>query len=147
MDSSSKTLKQDQETVKKLVKVLKADGWEFASHSYGHRHMAEYPTERFKKDCDKWQSEVESLIGKTDIYIYPYGEEIEYSGEKYQYLKKLGFRYFCGVYSKPWIKVNDSYIRMTRRNLDGFTMHFYPERVQDLFDVDYVFDKERPKFK
>lgn len=146
-DPNSPTYEQDKKTVKKLAKALKEDGWEFASHSYTHRHMPEISWERFKKDCDNWKKEVASLVGETDIYIYPYGEEIEYTGKKYEYLKEQGFNYFCGVYAKPWMQVGKDYIRMTRRNLDGFTMHFYPDRVKDLYDLNYVYDEERPEFK
>lgn len=146
-DLESPTYEADRKMVKKLAKALKENGWEFASHSYTHRHMPDISWERFKKDCDNWKKEVESLVGETDIYIYPYGEEIEYKGNKYEYLKQLGFNYFCGVYAKPWMEIGNDYVRMTRRNLDGFTMHFYPDRVKDLYDLNYVFDEERPEFK
>lgn len=146
-DSSSKTYEEDKKQVKKVAEALKKKGWEFASHSYGHPHMKDYPLDKFKRDSSKWKEQVESLVGKTDIYIYPFGEEIDYKGEKYDYLNSLGFQYFCGVYAKPWIQVTEDYVRMTRRNLDGFTMHFYPERLTDLFDVGTVMDKERPEFK
>lgn len=146
-DKNSKTYEADKKEVKKAAKELKKKGWEFASHSYGHPHMGTYPVDRFKRDGGRWKEEVEELVGKTDIYIYPFGEEIEYNGTKYQYLKSLGFNYFCGVYAKPWIEVTDDYVRMTRRNLDGFTMHFYPDRLKDLFEPQQVFDKERPDFK
>ena len=143
----SETYEEDVKAVKRIAKALKKAGWEFASHSYGHRHMKEISYSKLKNDTDKWEKEVGSLVGKTDIYIYPYGEEIDYSGEKLSYLMKKGFRYYCGVYAKPWIRVEKDYVRMTRRNLDGFTMHFYPDRVADLYDLDYVFDKSRPEFK
>lgn len=145
--TESETYEEDKETVKKLAKLLKEDGWIFASHSYGHPHLKEYPLEKFKRDADKWKNQVESLVGNTDIFIYPYGEEIDYNGEKYSYLKEMGFSYFCGVYARPWMEITDDYVRMTRRNLDGFTMHFYPDRVKDLFDLEEVYDQQRPEFK
>ena len=36
---------------------------------------------------------------------------------------------------------------MTRRNLDGYTMNFYPERLTDLFNVETTMDDARPEFK
>lgn len=133
--------------VKKLAKALKVEGWEFASHGYGHRHSKEISADTLKKDTDRWEKEIGSLIGGTDVYVYPYGEEIEYKGDKLDYLMKKGFRYYCGVYAYPWIEINKNYVRMTRRNLDGFTMHFYPDRIKDLFDLDYVYDQSRQEFK
>lgn len=151
-DPSSPTYEQDKKTVKNIVKVMKERGWEFASHSYGHRDMGKATIQFTQKDSDRWMEEVGSLIGPTDIYIFPFGIDIEttmghYSSDKFAYLKKLGFDYFCGVYKSPWIQVKDDYVRMTRRPLDGQAMLQFPERLKDLFDVSKVVDKSRPALK
>lgn len=151
-DPTSPTYKQDQETVKKIVKVMKEWGWEFASHSYGHRDMGKATYSFTKKDTDRWMKEVGSLIGPTDIYIFPFGIDIEttmghYESDKFKYIKSLGFDYFCGVYKDPWIQVKEDYVRMTRRPLDGQAMLQFPERLKDLFDLSKVVDKSRPKLK
>lgn len=151
-DTTSETYEEDVKAATYVADVLKEKGWEFASHSYGHGHMGQRSFEYVKSDSDRWKKEVESIIGFTDILIFPYGEDVQegignYDNDKYDYLASLGFKYYCGVYARPWIQVKDNYVRMTRRNLDGFTMYFYPERLTDLFDVDYVYDKERPEFR
>lgn len=151
-DSTSPTYEQDKETVKKIAEVMKQQGWEFASHSYGHRDMGKATTSFTKKDTDRWLNEVGSLIGPTDLYIFPFGIDIEtsmghYSSDKFKYLKKVGFDYFCGVYKDPWIQVKDDYVRMTRRPLDGQAMLQFPERLLDLFDVSKIVDKSRPALK
>ena len=38
----------------------------------------------------------------------------------------------------------DDYVRMTRRPLDGQAMLEFPERLEDLFDLDKVIDPARP---
>ncbi len=151
-DPDSSTYKQDKETVKKIAEVMKQWGWEFASHSYGHRDMGKATYSFTKKDTDRWLNEVGSLVGPTDIYIFPFGIDIEttmghYSSDKFKYLKQSGFDYFCGVYKDPWIQVKDDYVRMTRRPLDGQAMLQFPERLMDLFDVNAVVDKTRPALK
>jgi len=151
-DTTSPTYEQDKETVKQVVKVLKDWGWEFASHSFGHRNMQTYGYNFLVHDTDRWMEEVGSLIGPTDIYVYPYGIDIEtsmgtYSSKKYKYLKKLGFNYFCGVFKDPWIQIKDDYIRMTRRPLDGQAMLQFPERLTDLFDLSAIIDESRPALK
>jgi peptidoglycan/xylan/chitin deacetylase (PgdA/CDA1 family) len=148
----SPTYEQDKTAVKNVVKVLKEYGWEFASHSYGHRDMQKYSFKFLKKDTDRWLKEVGSLIGPTDIYVFPYGIDIEtsmknYSSNKYQYLKKSGFDYYCGVYKEPWIQINHDYVRMTRRPLDGQAMLQFPERLADLFNLKTIVDPSRPKLK
>lgn len=148
-DKTSPTYEQDKETVKEVAKVLKEWGWEFASHSWGHRNMGTSSYNFIVKDTTRWLEEVGSLIGPTDILIYPYGIEIEntignYKSDKYEYLKSVGFNYYCGVYKAPWIHVKDDYVRMTRRPLDGQAMLEFPERLEDLFDLSTIIDKSRP---
>ncbi len=151
-DASSPTYEADKETVKKIVKVMKDKGWEFASHSYGHRDMGKATYKFTVKDTDRWEKEVGSLIGPTDIYIFPYGIDIEttmghYSSDKFEYLKKSGFDYFCGVFKAPWIQVQKDYVRMTRRPVDGQAMLEFPERLKDLFDLNTIIDAARPEWE
>lgn len=151
-DKDSETYEEDIKQATEVANRLKELGWEFASHSYGHGHMGKESASYVKNDSVRWDSEVASIIGKTDIYLYPYGEDIvegigAYSGEKYETLYDLGFRYYCGVYAYPWIQIKDAYVRMTRRNLDGYTMNFHKARLEDLFDVDSTIDSARPEFK
>jgi hypothetical protein len=151
-DKESPTYEQDKETVKNVAKVLKEWGWEFASHSYGHRDMGKATYNFTVKDTDRWMEEVGSLIGPTDIYLFPYGIDIEttidhYKSDKYEYLKSVGFNYYCGVFKDPWIQVKTDYVRMTRRPLDGQAMLQFPERLQDLFDLSKIIDTTRPELK
>lgn len=151
-DSASPTYEEDKAMVKKIVKVMKEKGWEFASHSYGHRDMGKATYNFTVKDTDRWEKEVGSIIGPTDIYIFPYGIDIEttlghYNSDKFEYLKKSGFDYFCGVFKSPWIQVQKDYVRMTRRPLDGQALLEFPERLKDLFDLSKVIDPARPKWE
>lgn len=148
----SDTYEQDKADAKAVADRLKEIGWEFASHSYGHGHMGKESADYVKRDSERWAKEVASIIGETDIYLYPYGEDIiegvgKYTGAKYDTLYSEGFRYFCGVYAYPWLQIHPEYVRMSRRNLDGYTMHFYPERLKDLFDVATTIDVARPVFQ
>ncbi len=151
-DETSPTYKADVDTAKNVAKVMKEKGWEFASHSYGHRDMGKATYNFTTKDTDRWMKEVGSIIGPTDLYIFPFGIDIEttmghYESDKFKYLKKLGFDYFCGVYKDPWIQVQKDYVRMTRRPLDGQAMLQFPERLKDLFDLSKVIDPARPALK
>ena len=76
--SESPDYEREREQAAKVAQCLRDDGWELASHSWGHLWMGvsgnpEKPykisDERFYTDTDKWENEVESLIGPTDIYI------------------------------------------------------------------------------
>lgn len=151
----SPTLNEDIEAAKKVAEGLKNNGWEFASHSWGHIHMAQTSWEKFKEDTDKWEKYVEPIIGETDIMIYPFGEDVgdwhPYSKDnrKYEYLKEAGFRFFCNVDgSQYWVQLNGDHVRQGRRNIDGQRMWQEIETgknwLGDLFDVKKIFDKARP---
>lgn len=152
--ADSTTLEEDTKKAKEVADRLKEMGWEFASHGWGHRYMGQIPYTNFKWDIDMWESEVKPILGETDIYIYPYGNDIgnwkPYKGERYDYLKSKGFVYFCNVDgSGPyWVQITEEYVRQGRLNLDGMRMYEAisggKNRVEPFFDVEQVFDKSRP---
>ena len=166
--ADSPTYEADREQAAKVAQCLRDNGWELASHSWGHLQLgvAKNPEdgfaiseERFKTDTDKWEAEVESLIGPTDILLYPYGNDIadwrpyKDDNPRFKYLESKGFRYFCNVdASTPyWMQMGTSYFRMARRNLDGYRLYEdlvqtdpAKKRLTDLFDAAEIFDPARP---
>lgn len=139
----------DIEPAKKVVAAMKEKGWDFASHSWGHLPHGSISADRLRTDAGKWNDQVKPILGEVDIFVYPYGEDIagveDYSGEKYQILKDFGFKYFCNVDSnKYWVQIRDGYVRQGRRNLDGYRMYYNPERLEDLFSTQEVWDEGRP---
>lgn len=148
-DETSPTYENDKETAIEVAKVLKEEGWEFASHTWGHKNMTTISVDTLKRDTERWLKEVEPLIGPTDILVFPFGNDIEntvgkYSNEKYQYLKKKGFNVFVGVYKEPWMQIHKDYVRMNRRPLDGQALLQFPDRLKDLFDAKDIIDPQRP---
>lgn len=148
-DPNSPTYEKDREAVKKVVDVLKADGWEFGCHSWGHKDMQVESTALLKRDTNRWLKEVGPLVGPTDVYVFPFGNDIEttmglYKSDKYQFLKKSGFNVFLGVFKQPWMHIKNDYVRMTRRPIDGQAMLEFPDRLSDLFDAKDIVDPERP---
>ena len=141
---------QQQEEVRKVAQCLRDKGWEIASHSWGHINFTDASAESVATDTQKWEDQVESLVGDTDIFIYPHGADIagvdKYSGAKYDTLYNAGFRFFCNVDgSTPhWVQIWNKYVRQGRRNLDGYRMWYNPDLLDDLFDVDEIFDPARP---
>ncbi len=142
----------DREMAAKVAQALKDHGWELASHSWGHRNLGQISMEHFKTDSDKWERNVESLIGPTDIILFPFGSDIgswtpyAVDNPRFAYLKSLGFRYYCNVDASKtaWVQLGSDYLRQGRRNLDGYRMYYYPDGLKDLFNVPDVFDPARP---
>ena len=147
---------EDRETVKKLFQALVDDGYELASHSWGHINFTKRELADLQRDTDRWERNVESLMpGNCDIILYPFGADIgdwhPYSTEndKFNMLKAAGFDYFCNVDSNPvWVQYTEDAVRQGRRNLDGYRlwMDYSGEdnRLSDILDVSTVFDTRRP---
>ncbi|MCI6886002.1 MAG: polysaccharide deacetylase [Lachnospiraceae bacterium] len=156
--ADSPTYEADRQEAARVAQCLKDNGWELASHSWGHLNLGSIEMERFTADTDKWETEVDSLIGPTDIILYPFGADVgdwhpyTMENERFRYLYNVGFRYFCNVdSSRHWVQIGDDYMRQGRRNLDGYRMWKditaedpSKRRLDDLFRAEDVFDQARP---
>lgn len=143
--------KQEVKNAKKVAAAMKAEGWEFASHTWGHKNVASTSLKDLKRDTKKWKKYVAPVLGKTDMIIFAFGADIGswegYSSDnaKYEFYKSQGYRYFCNVDSSQYfVQITDDYFRQGRRNLDGYRMYYNPEMLSDLFDVSEVWDSSRP---
>ena len=155
-NTANPNIEADRETVKTLMKALVDDGYELASHSWGHINFTNRSLADLTRDTDRWERNVETLMPEPcDIILYPFGADIgdwhPYSGdnEKFQMLENAGFRYFCNVDStQAWTQISENFMRQGRRNLDGYRLwkDYCGEdsRLSDLMDVKTVFDTRRP---
>ena len=139
---------------KKVADAIKADGWEFASHTWGHIRIGDASLERIQTDTEKWRTYVEPLVGPTDTIIFAHGQDLsdwhDYSGEneKFNYLKSQGYNFYCNVDSSQYfLQIRDNYVRQGRRNLDGYRLwndvHGEKNRTSDLFDASQILDPRR----
>ena len=143
------SLAKEREGAKKVADAMKAEGWLFASHTWGHQNVGQIGLETLQTDTRKFKDNVDPLIGGTDIIIFAFGTDLcgpeNYHGDKFEYLKGAGYNYFCNVdSSKYYVQIRERYFRQGRRNLDGYRMYYHPELLEDLFDVKSVFDPVRP---
>lgn len=139
---------------KTVADGMKADGWEFASHTWGHVRIGDASLERIQTDTEKWEAYVAPLVGGTDTIIFAHGQDLsdwhDYSkdNEKFNYLKSKGYNFFCNVDSTQYfLQIRDNYVRQGRRNLDGYRLwndvHGSTNRTSDLFDASQVLDSRR----
>ncbi|MFQ9984299.1 MAG: polysaccharide deacetylase family protein [Lachnospiraceae bacterium] len=151
------------EECKQVVNRLLEQGWEFASHSWGHLNLGQVSYSTFVSDSEKWEAQVRPLLEnngtyKVDTMIFAFGNDIgswtpyTSQNERFLYLRDRGFHYFCNVdSSQTWVQNNSElqYLRQGRRNLDGQRMwqdmtDDSVDYLSDLFDVNAVFDQRRP---
>lgn len=142
---------KEVEDAKAVAQCLRDHGWILASHSYGHPAYGNIDAVRVETDSQKWEDTVQIIIGDCDIILYPHGSDIAgiekytFDNAKFSALYEDGYRYFFNVDSSIyWAQLGSNYYRGGRRNVDGYRMYHDPEMLEDLFDVDSVFDKARP---
>ena len=138
----------------KVADAMKANGWEFASHTWGHISVSDVSLDKLQTDTQKWLDYVAPIVGNTDMIIFAFGSDIgDWTGyasdnEKFNYLKSVGFDYFCNVdgSSLSWVQFGETYLRTGRMNIDGYRMSSNPDVLAPLFDVSQVYDYDnRPE--
>ena len=148
-------LETERTEAKKVADAMKANGWEFASHTWGHADVGNRSLASLKTDTEKWKANVEPLVGETNAIIFAHGTDLqgpgEYSAsnEKYQYFREQGYRVFCNVDSTQYqTYLGADYLRQGRRNLDGYRIYKNAigaqNNVSDLFDAAKIIDPDRP---
>ena len=148
--SKNKVNRQDEiNKVKPIIAKLKQNGWTFACHTFGHYHMNKISYEQFHNEVELWKAEVEPLIGKTKVYVYPYGEwQVYQNGEisdKHQLLIDNGFELFCGVGMKTFFsylptKNSTKVLFMDRKVVDGTTLRKNDENLFPFFNPKEIYD-------
>ena len=148
-------IEKERAEAKKVAQAMMDNGWEFASHTWGHLRIRDVGMERLQRDTQKWLENVAPLIGGTDTIIFAHGQDLsgwgkyDESDEKYQYLREQGFNIFCNVDSSKYATwLGDDYLRQGRRNLDGYRIYYNAigeqNNVSDLFDASEILDPDRP---
>ncbi len=163
-DHPNYSFEEDCDNAKKVAEAMKAEGWTFASHTYGHLNATDSPLEKLQHDNERWMQTVEPIIGPTDKIIFAFGADIGTAGgytsdnAKFEYYKGQGFNIFCNVDGHiGWTEFGDTYMRTGRVALDGFTMYqamtpdasthqIYVNDYEKLgiHDIDSFFDQMRP---
>lgn len=142
IDRLSSDRQSEIDTVKPIIAKLKEKGWNFASHGYGHRHSRKISYNLFADDTKKWKNEIESVIGPTQIYVYPYGERLSADDPKYKLLLDYGFKVMCGVSDGPLWKDYGHSVLMMRQCIDGYSLRNYQKKLEPLFNASEVFEAE-----
>ncbi len=119
---------------------LRATGWSFANHSYGHNDMTRRTLSQLRRDTDRWKAEGEPILGSTDVYIYPFGATTGPGSPPVAQLRDAGYTIQCDIGPAPrLVHVAGTWI-MSRRHIDGIAFRSQARNLASLFDVATVED-------
>ena len=132
----------------KVVKAMKRDGWTFASHSWGHIDFANSSYDQIIRDTKRWKNEVEPIIGKTDLFIYPHGAQ-DRGSKAYQYLvRDEGFKFLAGVGPNNFTDIGNDSVYQDRVAIDGLNLYDFKYKLKPFLDPSKVYsEKDRQYFK
>ena len=77
---------------KDVVDALRADGYQIASNSYANLNYGASSIDAVKTDINKWQQDVGSVVGGSDILVIARGGAISTGSSQFQAVRDGGFR-------------------------------------------------------
>lgn len=142
-----KDYEERKQAAKEIVKVMKRDGWQFGSHSYGHIHFTNSSYNQIVQDTKRWKKEVESIISKTDLFIYPFGARVEIGSPEFKYLsEKEGFKLIASVGPQAYEQLTPRAVTQDRIAIDGLNLSKGKYKLKPYMDPNQVFNKEERKY-
>jgi len=123
-----------------LASRLRATGWTFASHTWGHLDLSRQSAATIDADTARWRA-VAGVLGPVDVLVYPYGAHP--SPAMAQHLAAAGFPIQLDIDVVAHQEHIGGVTLMSRRHVDGFAF-VVPERQRPFYDVAAVRDPRRP---
>ncbi len=137
---------QDATTV---ANALRNNGYTLACYTYENIPYGDSSVTQITNDLNGWTNEVVPILGNLDILTFAQLTDITedeiYSGEKYNTLRDVGFRYYLGFCEdgKPWASITNEYVRQGRILVTGSALAHHANWFNNLFDASSVLDSTR----
>lgn len=140
---------KDVAAIQSIAEALKASGYELGCYTYGNNAYGKHSLSQIQSDMNKWNDEVVPILGNLDIMVFAQNSDINsgilYSGNKYEYLKSQGFKYFLGFCSEgdPFTFIGEEYVRQGRLMVTGTNLKSNSKWFNGIFDTEDLLDEAR----
>ena len=121
-----------------VADALKKSGWTFACHSFGHEQNFLKGTASLaflRSDISLWTSQVQPLVGPTNVFIGPFGQVFTDGEARRKLLIDAGFNILYGVGMDGYIKYFGNYLVMNRIDIDGYRLKHNAKKLYDFFGL------------
>jgi hypothetical protein len=125
---------------KAVAARLRATGWTFASHTYGHIDLSRDSPAVVARDMARWARLARPVIGRTDVLIYPFGARPPAGSASARVLRRAGFRIQCDIDVVARIVHRDGARIMSRRHIDGLALYGETSALRRFFYAPLVRD-------
>ena len=139
-ESAAPGIARRRARVRALTAALRSTGWTFASHSYGHIDFGTSSVATARRDVERWKALAEPLLGRTDVFIYPFGAQPPPTSPVIRMLRDEGYRILCDIDVGPRLRHEDGLAVMSRRHIDGLALRQQHAALRPLFDTRAVID-------
>jgi hypothetical protein len=135
------------QSAKDLAAALKAKGWIFACHSYGHQGGVYYSAgsvpAKITEDLTLWENRFKTIVGDTPLFVAPFGFKL--TGASLQVVKDFGYAAYFIIDRRGDSLVRDGMTFLARVDIDGVSMRKDEAYLtQHFFDVRSILDINRP---
>lgn len=129
-----------RDRLRALATRLRATGWTFASHTFGHITLAHASLGSAARDTARWRALTGDLLGPVDVLVYPFGSRP--SPAVRRQLGAAGFSVQLDIDIRARHQVLDGVVLMSRRHVDGLAFA-EPARQAPFYDVRSVVSRPR----
>ena len=128
----------EKAAVAPVVAALKRSGWTFASHSFSHSRdflNGTISEQKLEVDIDSWKLFVEPLVGKTDVFVGPFGQIFKANDPRRKMLYDAGFRAFYSVGIDGYLRIAKDGLVMDRIDIDGYRLRHNAKELGELLGI------------
>lgn len=144
-------IESEAASAKQIAEHLRESGYELACYTYENVAYGQLENAKILYDMNKWQSEVEPILGTVDTLVFARNSDISdstapYSGEKFETLQSFGFTKYLGFCTEAtcWFTEGNGNMRLGRILITGSELKSHPDWYEDFFDASTVLDTSRP---
>ena len=144
------TAAHDEEVAaaKAIATALIRSGYDLACYTYENVGYGSGMTiDQIQQDQTKWLQEITPIIGQTDTLVYAKVSDIaannvDYSGEIYEFLKQAGYKNFIGFANNGscWVTVKEDHMRHGRILITGNNLINNAAWFEEILDPMAVLD-------
>ena len=140
---------QDVAAIQAIAQTLADSGYDLACYTYGNNAYGNYSLTQIQAEMTLWNDEVTPILGTINTMVFAQNSDINsgmlYSGEKFDYLKSIGFHFFVGYSADgdPFTFISDKYVRQGRLCLTAENLQNNSSLFTPLFSMDGLLDENR----